>query len=160
MITRSMRSLILVAALFVLSGARLPAQSRASADSQKVVLIRKILDVTHAAEQMTSAIETSVPMQRAANPRIPPVFWDRFLTQTRARRGEFVDSLIPLYSRSFELADLKAMLDLYQSQFGQRLLKIQPQVMQESMQLGQRWGARVGADIGQQLASEGVRIQP
>ena len=160
MLTWSIRTLMLVAALFGVAGQRLSAQSSAATDSQKVVLIRQILDVTHAAEQMTSAIETSVPMQRAANPRIPPVFWDRFLTQTRARRGEFVDSLIPLYSRSFEVADLKAMLDLYRSPFGQRLLKIQPQVMQESMQLGQRWGARVGADIGQQLAAEGVRVQP
>lgn len=156
----SVRPLMVVAALLHGLGMRVSAQSPTAPEAEKVAIIRQILEVTHAAEQVTSAIETSVPAQRAANPRIPAVFWDRFLAQTRARRGEFVDSLIPLYSRSFDLADLKAMLELYQSPFGQRLLQIQPRVMQESMLLGQRWGARVGADIGQQLAAEGIQIQP
>jgi uncharacterized protein len=156
----SARHFLLLAGVLLFLGNSLQAQTTAAADPQKVLVIREILRVTRAAEQVTSAIETGVPAQRAANPRIPSVFWDRFLTQTRARREEFVDSLIPLYSRSFELADLKAMLELYQSPFGQRLLRVQPQVMQESMLLGQRWGSRIGFEIGQQLAAEGVRIQP
>lgn len=160
MLAGSVRLSLLVAALLHLPGHRLVAQSAAAADPQKVAVIREILRVTQAAEQVTNAIETGVPAQRAANPRIPPVFWDRFLTQTRARRNEFVDSLIPLYSRSFDLADLNAMLELYRSPFGQRLLQVQPRVMQESMLLGQRWGARIGAEIGAQLAAEGIRIEP
>jgi uncharacterized protein len=157
---RRLRSAALLASLGVLRAVPLEAQSSSGSDPREEELIREILDVTRAADQVTTAIETSVPMQRAANPRVPPVFWDRFLAETRARRGEFVDSLIPLYSRSFDLADLKAMLELYQSPFGQRLLRIQPRIMQESMLLGQRWGARVGADIGRQLAAEGIQIQP
>jgi len=153
------RPLVLVVSLLPTLGRPLPAQRQAAADSQKAVVIRRLLEVTHAADQMTTAIETSLPMQRAANPKIPAVFWDRFLAQARARRGEFVDSLVPLYSQRFELADLKAMLELYQSPFGQRLLQIQPQVMKESMLMGQRWGSRLGAEIGQQLAAEGVQLQ-
>lgn len=136
------------------------AQTAAVPDSQKVGLVRQILAVTHAADQMLAAIEIAVPAQRAANPRIPAVFWDRFLVQARARRGEIIDSLIPLYSRTFDVADLQAMLQLYQSPFGQRLLQLQPALARESTLLGQRWGARVGADIAQQLAAEGIQIQP
>ena len=43
---------------------------------------------------------------------------------------------------------------------GQRLLETQPGLMRESMQIGQRWRARLVAEIGQQLAAEGVTIQP
>ena len=71
-----------------------------------------------------------------------------------------MDSVIPLYARSFDMADLRAMLELYKSPFGQRLLEVQPKLVQESMVIGQRWGARIGAEIGQQLAAEGVQIQP
>lgn len=99
-----------------------------------------------------------MPVQKASNPRIPAVFWDRFLAQARARKGEFIDSLIPIYSRTFELSELKGLLQFYQSPLGRRLLAAQPAVMQESMQLGQRWGMRIGAEIGQQLAAEGVPI--
>ena len=159
MVPAFVRPFVLVVSLLPMLGRPLPAQRQAAADSQKAVVIRRLLEVTHAADQMTTAIETSLPMQRAANPKIPAVFWDRFLAQARARRGEFVDSLVPLYSQRFELADLKAMLELYQSPFGQRLLQIQPQVMKESMLMGQRWGSRLGAEIGQQLAAEGVQLQ-
>ena len=154
----------LLAALFVAVTGVLWAPGEAAAQAQpdpaKVAVIRQILEVTHAADQVVGAIEASVPAQRASNPRIPAVFWDRFLAQARARRGEFIDSVVPIYSRTFELAELKTLLQFYQSPLGHRLLEAQPGVMRESMQLGQRWGARIGADIGQQLAAEGVHVQP
>jgi len=154
----------LLAALFVAVTGVLCAPGEAAAQAQpdpaKVAVIRQILEVTHAADQVVGAIEASVPAQRASNPRIPAVFWDRFLAQARARRGEFIDSVVPIYSRTFELAELKTLLQFYQSPLGHRLLEAQPGVMRESMQLGQRWGARIGADIGQQLAAEGVHVQP
>jgi hypothetical protein len=154
----------LAAALFVAVTGVLCAPGEAAAQAQpdpaKVAVIRQILEVTHAADQVVGAIEASVPAQRASNPRIPAVFWDRFLAQARARRGEFIDSVVPIYSRTFELAELKTLLQFYQSPLGHRLLEAQPGVMRESMQLGQRWGARIGADIGQQLAAEGVQVQP
>jgi uncharacterized protein len=136
------------------------AQSGGGASADKATVIRELLSVTHAADQVLAVVEASVPAQRAANPRIPAIFWDRFLAQARSRRGEFVDSVIPLYARSFDIADLRAMLELYKSPFGQRLLEVQPELVQESMVIGQRWGARIGAEIGQQLAAEGVQIQP
>ena len=128
-------------------------------EKEKVAIIRQILTVTRAADLAVGAIEAAVPIQRASNPRVPAVFWDRFLVQARERQGEFVDSVVPLYSRTFELTELKALLRFYQSPLGQRLLDTQPVLMRESMQIGQRWGARLGAEIGQQ-AAEGVQIQP
>jgi hypothetical protein len=108
---------------------------------------------------MLGAMETSVPIQRASNPKIPNVFWDRFLAAARERKGEFLDSMIPLYNRTFTEAELKGLLQFYQSPLGQRLLQVQPDLIRESMQLGQRWGSRLGAEIGRQLAAEGVKLE-
>lgn len=155
-----LRLLAILAALWFARIAGAEAQSGGGANADKVTVIRELLAVTRAADQVLAVVEASVPAQRAANPRIPSVFWDRFLVQTRSRRGEFVDSVIPLYARSFDVADLRAMLELYKSPFGQRLLEVQPKLVQESMVIGQRWGARIGAEIGQQLVAEGVQIQP
>lgn len=149
-----------LAALLICVCREASGQNAAPAGTEKTALIRQILDVTRAGDQVLGAIEATVPVQRASNPRIPAVFWDRFLVQARARRGEFLDSLVPLYSRTFEVAELKALLQFYQSSLGRRLLQTQPAVTRESMQIGQRWGARIGAEIGQQLAAEGVQIQP
>ena len=149
-----------LAALLMCVGREATGQSAAPAGTEKTALIRQILHVTNAADQVVGAIEATVPVQRASNPRIPAVFWDRFLVQARERRGEFLDSLVPLYSRTFEVTELNMLLQFYQSPLGQRLLATQPELMRESVQIGQRWGARIGAEIGQQLAAEGVQIQP
>lgn len=157
---RSLARIPILVAVLVYTGHEAVAQSNSTKDTEKIALIRQILDATHAADQVVGAIEAAVPTQRAANPRVPAVFWDRFLVQARQRRGEFIDSMVPLYGRNFELAELKALLQFYQSPLGQRLLEAQPVLMRESMQMGQRWGARIGAQIGQELAAEGVQIQP
>ncbi len=41
-------------------------------------------------------METALPAQRASNPRIPAVFWDRFAERARSRRSEFVELLVPI----------------------------------------------------------------
>jgi hypothetical protein len=145
--------------LFAGGRSSLAAQAEQAGGAEKAAVIREILDVTHATEQVVTMIEAGVALQRNANPRVPAVFWDRFLAQARRRQGEFIDSLVPVYARAFDVADLKAMLELYKSPFGQRLLAAQPKVAQESMALGQRWGALIGAQVGQQLAAEGVQMQ-
>lgn len=155
-----MRSCLLVLTLALSVLVRVEAQTTSDSEARKLALIRELLEVTRAADQVVLTIESSVPMQRAANPRIPAVFWDRFLAQARVRRAEFIDSMVPLYGRSFDIADVKAMLELYKSPFGQRLLQAQPKLAQESILIGQRWGMRIGAAIGQELAAEGIQIQP
>jgi hypothetical protein len=156
----TVRPLLLIVTLLIVPLSLADAQSAGGEDAERVAVIRELLAVTRTADQVMTVIEASVPAQRAANPKIPAVFWDRFLAQARSRRGEFIDSVVPLYARSFDLADLKAMVALYKSPFGQRLLAMQPKLTQESMVIGQRWGTRIGAEIGQQLAAEGVQIQP
>jgi hypothetical protein len=149
-----------LAALLICVGREARGQGAAPAGTEKTAVIRQILVVTHAADQVVGALEVTVPAQRASNPRIPAVFWDRFLAQARERRAEFLDSLVPLYSRTYDVTELKALLQFYQSPLGQRVLDTQPELMRESAQIGQRWGARIGAEIGRQLAAEGVQMQP
>jgi hypothetical protein len=56
-------------------------QSRLNPEKEQV--IRQILDVTKAAEVMLVAMEAGLPAQRASNPSIPAVFWDRFAARAR-----------------------------------------------------------------------------
>lgn len=140
--------------------AALAAQQPADPDAEKSTLVRQLLERMGAADQLVAAMEAGLPAQRAANPRIPAVFWDRFLAEARERRGELVDSLVPIYTRTFTIDDLRAIVAFYDSPTGRRLLETQPALMREATALGQAWGSRIGAEIGRQLASEGIVIQP
>jgi len=96
---------------------------------------------------------------RAANPAFPPVFWDRFAAQARARRSEFIATLVPVYARTFELSELEELLRFYNSPVGRRLLEVQPALTRESVQAGQAWATRIAAEVRQQLVKEGA-LQP
>jgi hypothetical protein len=156
------RRAALLAALAVVVAAPARAQTADSIprDSTKVAVIRQLLVQTHAGDQAILAMETSLPMQRAANPRIPAIFWDRLLAEARAHRGELEDMVITVYDRHFTTDELRQLLAFYQTPIGKKLLEAQPAIVRESMEAGQQWGMVIGRRVGAQLDAEGVRMAP
>jgi hypothetical protein len=67
---------------------------------------------------------------------------------------------VPLYARAFQISELEDLLRFYNSPVGRRLLEVQPALTRESAQAGQAWAARISAEVRQQLAKEGVSLQP
>ena len=151
----------LAIALAVVSCALSPMSARAQTasppDTAKVRLIRKLVATAHLTDQALQVIEQAIPAQRVANPRIPAEFWDRFLTQARARRGELEDAYVALYDRNFTTAELRGMIAFYESPIGKRFLEVQPVLMREGMVMGQEWGSRIGSDVGRAMAGESVQ---
>lgn len=49
---------------------------------------------------------------------------------------EMIDALIPIYQRHLTKTDVEEMIRFYSSPVGQKLLREQPQILQESMQAG------------------------
>jgi hypothetical protein len=154
--------LVLTAAAVVgaLAPTPLSAQSPASPDTAKVRLIRQLIATAHLTDQAFQVIEQALPAQRAANPGVPAMFWDRFLEQARARRGELEDGYVALYDRNFTAAELRGLLAFYESPIGKRFLEVQPVLTREGMAMGQEWGTRIGADVGRTMAAEGVKPGP
>ena len=89
------------------------AQSNTAVDPRKAALAGQLLQATHTADQVLTAIESQVPALRATNPGLPPVFWERFLAQTRLHREEFVATLVSIYARTFEVSELEELLRFY-----------------------------------------------
>ena len=154
----------LAIALAVASCALSPLSARAQTasppDTAKVRLIRKLVATARLTDQAIQVIEQALPAQRVANPRIPAEFWDRFLAQARARRGELEDAYVALYDRNFTTAELRGMIAFYESPIGKRFLEVQPVLMREGMVMGQEWGSRIGADVGRTMAAESVQAGP
>jgi uncharacterized protein len=149
-------ALTLAAVTCAVAPAAAHAQTTASPDPAKVQLIRKLIAAAHLTDQALLVMEQALPAQRAANPRIPAVFWERFLAQARARRGELEDGYVALYDRNFTTAELQGMVAFYESPIGKRFVQVQPVLTREGMVMGQEWGSRIGADVGRTLAAEGV----
>ncbi|HEY3279743.1 MAG TPA: DUF2059 domain-containing protein [Gemmatimonadales bacterium] len=150
-------SVLTILALGLLAGT---AHAQAAADPAKVALIQRLLDVTKSVELAVTAIETSLPAQRQANPQIPSEFWDEFAKRARQDIPRFVQLLIPIYDRQFTSAQLKELLAFYQTPLGQHFIKVQPTITVQSIQAGQQWGAQLGAEVAQDLQKRGVRVPP
>jgi uncharacterized protein len=49
---------------------------------------------------------------------------------------EMLDTIIPIYQRHLTRTDIEELIRFYSSPVGQKLLREQPQILQESMQAG------------------------
>lgn len=160
-----LRRLSLVLAIGVVTPAsRVSAQAQTQAqpqavalptDTAKLALLREIIKQAHAAELAVSAMEASLPAQRAAHPEIPAVFWDRFISLAHSRSGDLENMIIIIYDKHFSTDELRQLLAFYQSPTGKKLLDAQPTILQESMAAGRDWGQRLGMEVAQQLSAEG-----
>ncbi len=128
-------------------------------DAAKATTIRRLLDLTGAARLALSGMEAMVPAQRAANPQIPGAFWDAFLARARRDLPQLVDSLVPVYAAHLSQAELDQLVRFYESPLGKHLSEVQPQILQESMQVGQTWGGVIGRQVGESLSRSGVKPQ-
>jgi Uncharacterized protein conserved in bacteria len=123
-------------------------------DPAKLALIRDVLTQTHAVDLMFQSMQAAVPMQRAANPAIPAVFWDRFIAAAHEREGDLETMFIQIYDHHFTADELRQLLAFYHTPIGQKLLAEQPALAQEAMAAGQQWGRRLGLEVGQKLTAE------
>jgi hypothetical protein len=135
-----------------------PSSQAAAQAPDKAALIRRLLVLTNAAELAVTAMETSIPAQRAANPTIPKEFWDEFMARARREMPQLVDAMLPVYDKHFTKPQLEQLVAFYESPVGRHLAKVQPEITVQSMQAGQKWGARIGAEVGQDLAKRGVKM--
>ncbi len=67
--------------------------------------------------------------------------------------------MVPIYASHFSQAELEQLVRFYESPLGKRLNEVQPLIVQESMETGQRWGATIGRAVGESLARGGIKPQ-
>ncbi len=120
-------------------------------DAAHLAAAHRALDASGTIATMIAAMRANLPAQRAAMPQVPAEFWPRFEAQIIRRAPELVDSIAVLYARKFSVAELDGMTAFYNSVVGKRLRDLQPELVTESSQIGQRWGARIGAAVGSAL---------
>jgi hypothetical protein len=101
--------------------------------------------VTQMEHQMISAFQKQIP-------DVSEDFWSRFEKKMNVR--ELIEKIIPVYDKYYTLEDLKAVNAFYESPAGQKVLATLPQVMQESMKIGQEWGEQIGKQASAEAEEE------
>jgi hypothetical protein len=114
--------------------------------------IQKMLRLTGVEKLMGQMLTQLMGGLRAQMPDVPEVFWTKF--QQKIDTHELMDKIIPLYDKYYTTEDLKAINAFYESPAGQKVLRTLPQIMQESVKVGQEWGERIGKQAAEEAEIE------
>ena len=141
--------------------------------SEKKADIRNLLEISGALDmgkQMSSAvIQQMTQILKSTRPDIPDKMYEileeevnLIIEEQMTAEGGLLELTIIIYHRYYSHEDVKGLLSFYKTALGKKLIKTQPQVMQESIQAGQLWGQALGPIIQERLEArfenEGVDL--
>lgn len=125
-------------------------------DPAKETAIRHLMDITETSkmgEGLNAAITGEVRRQmgRAIPPDQLPKFMDTFSQKytPSAPPSAVTDAMVPVYAKHFTMEEIQGLVKFYESPLGQRVVKVLPQVTQESQ--------ATGAQMDQQVAIATLR---
>jgi len=119
--------------------------------------IRRLLKLTGAGELGKQVATQLITQFRQSQPNVPAKFWDEFAKEIKA--DELVELSVSAYDNHLTHDDIKQLIEFYESPIGQKLVRVQPQIMQESMMAGQQWGQAMGRRLVERMAEEGFSPQ-
>lgn len=147
--------------LIVLSNLFFPSTSIGQVKTEEVNIakrndIRKLLIMTGAKERSEYMLSYMINNFKKIMPQVPEKFWDEF--KNRADLNELAELILPIYDKYFTHEEIKSLIEFYESPIEKKLLSVQPNIMQESTLVGEKWGAKLGEQIGRELDEAGYKL--
>jgi uncharacterized protein len=68
-----------------------------------------------------------------------------------------VEMIVPVYQKHYTEDELRAVIGFYKTPNGKKMLEKSPLVMQESMEIGQKWGREIAEKVMDRMEKEGLR---
>ena len=141
-----------------------PSSGSAAAQQDKDDVIRELIALTDA-EQL-EAIFSRQFIDRVANavalfrPDMDPATMRVIRQEATAVIRERIESgdalysvLYPVYEKHFNIFELNQLVEFYQSPLGQKLVRVSPELLTESLALGREWGLSLVPEIMERVQS-------
>lgn len=120
--------------------------------------IHQLLRETGAAKLMHSMMgqmmASVLPVMSKAAPCVPQSYWQNF--GGADAESDLVNKIIPIYQRHFTQDDIDGLLKFYRTPLGQKLVRVQPEIASESMEIGQTWGRSRMQQMVDKLKQDGT----
>jgi uncharacterized protein len=145
-----------------------PAAPVSKIDPAKETEIRQLMQITGVdglGEQLINAgiaqFRANVNESQPDNPRAKQ-FADAFATrfQKHFDTRSLTETVIPIYDKYLSGEDLKELLQYYKSPFGQRMLKVLPQVARDSQLAGYQVGQKAADEAMEELKTDFPEFMP
>jgi hypothetical protein len=124
-------------------------------NAAKIADIKTLLGLTKSGELAVQMMQEMLNAYRQGLPQVPDEFWLGFAK--RVKTDDLVEMLVPIYDRHLTHADVTSLIEFFQSPAGKKLVSVQPEIMKESMQVGQAWGEKLANEVTAELQKKGYR---
>jgi len=149
MTTRAAGSGLAIVLALVLAGV-----SPARAETPKQKDIRKLLVLTGSAQLGMQVMSQMMQQFKQAKPNVPEKFWVDFMKKVRV--DDLIGLIVPIYDKHLSHPEVKDLIAFYGTPTGRKLVRVLPQITQESMGAGQKWGMKIGTAVAEELKRKGL----
>ncbi|VAW73483.1 FIG01059457: hypothetical protein [hydrothermal vent metagenome] len=136
-----MRKIALICLFLSISA--IPVSSMAEPASKES--IKKMMVKTGAGKMGVQVMGQMIPALKQMIPDAPEEFWQGIMAEVNA--DKLIELVIPVYQKHLTEEDIKGINAFYDSPAGKKLIKVQPEIVQESMLIGQKWGEQIAQDV-------------
>lgn len=123
------------------------------ADIDQLLLMTGAMDI---GKQMGSAVATQMAAAlKQARPDLPAQAIDAIAPAVEEIIDEnietFRQAVVALYAKHFTHEEVKGMIQFYSTDLGRKTIRVMPELVRDSMLLGQQWGAALAPQFGPKL---------
>ena len=143
--------------LFILSLIVISTLRTASAqgDAEYKAAFKKFFELSGSQNTFKTMVPQLIAMFKQQKSGVPDAFWQEFEADAIKSTDNLIDLMAPIYQKHLTLADLKKIIEFYESPAGKKLAEKTPLISQESMAAGQQWGMQLGQKMMQKLQANG-----
>lgn len=115
--------------------------------------IKTLIIMSGSGDLGMQVIDALLPQFSQMLPDVPNEYWTKF--RNKIEVNELIEMIIPIYAKYYTDDDIKQLIEFYKSEIGQKMIKLSPLMMQESMSAGQEWGKKIGEELIKELIKDG-----
>ena len=124
-----------------------------SQDSAKIASIKTMLELTGSGNLGVQVAQNMLASFRKSLPDVPEIFWSDFSKEVNPE--VLTSMIIPIYDKHYSFDEINKMIEFYRTDLGKKIISATPEIMQESMQVGQIWGKEIGQKVYENLKEKG-----
>ncbi len=122
--------------------------------------IRRLLELNGVVSKELNSIDPIFENFHRVAPQVPLKIWEELKKEFRTEYNAdtIVALYVPIYSAHFTDAELKQLINFYQSPLGQKLIRETPEIEVEAFAAGLERGQKLGARIRDRLQALGYNL--
>ncbi len=128
----------------------------AQTDKDYSATLKEMFTLSGSEVSFQAAIKQLFTIYREQYSTIDQDIWNDFEKEfMKTTLDDLTEMLVPVYSKYLTIEDLNALIAFYKTPAGKKYAKSTPEIMKESMQVGQQWGMKIAQEFQAKLKEKG-----